>query len=85
MMPLRFQPLIKRARWGGSRLGSVLKKSIGTEDDYAESWELSDHGARRSRCARLAHLAAKQGRHTWGRFRNPENFRGIHEFGRELS
>ena len=44
MEPLRFEPILKRIRWGGTRLGSVLGKPIGSETDYAESWEISDHG-----------------------------------------
>ena len=44
MPPLTFSPLVKRIRWGGRRLGTVLKKPIGPEDDYAESWEVVDHG-----------------------------------------
>jgi mannose-6-phosphate isomerase len=43
MHPLRFEPIIKRLIWGGSRLGSVLRKPIGEGSQYAESWELSDH------------------------------------------
>lgn len=46
--PLRFTPLLKRLIWGGTKLGSVLGKPIGPEDDYAESWELSDHGTDQS-------------------------------------
>lgn len=48
--PLRFQPLIKQAIWGGSKLGRLLGKEIGQRNDtgesndYAESWELVDHG-----------------------------------------
>ena len=48
MTPLRFRPLLKRIRWGGTRLGSVLGKPIGSESDYAESWELCDHGSDQS-------------------------------------
>ncbi len=48
MQPLVFDPLLKRIRWGGQRLGSVLHKSIGPEADYAESWEIADHGADQS-------------------------------------
>ena len=44
MEPLVFEPLLKRIRWGGRRLGTVLGKPIGAESDYAESWEVSDHG-----------------------------------------
>lgn len=43
MLPLEFEPLLKRIRWGGRRL-ERLGKRIGSENDYAESWELSDHG-----------------------------------------
>lgn len=48
MLPLEFQPLLKRIRWGGRRL-ERLGKQLGTENDYAESWELSDHGQDQSR------------------------------------
>ena len=44
MTPLQFRPLVKRARWGGTRLGTLLGKSVGSETDYAESWEFADHG-----------------------------------------
>jgi len=43
MYPLRFQPLLKQYLWGGRRLGEVLNKPIGDDDDYAESWEVVDH------------------------------------------
>ncbi len=42
---LRFQPLIKQLIWGGRRLGDLLGKPIGNESDYAESWEIVDHGS----------------------------------------
>jgi mannose-6-phosphate isomerase len=45
---LRFQPIFRRYLWGGRRLGTALGKPIGPEDDYAESWELVDHGADQS-------------------------------------
>ena len=44
MQPLLFEPIFKRIRWGGRRLGTVLGKAIGPGSDYAESWEISDHG-----------------------------------------
>ena len=47
--PLVFQPILKRIRWGGRRLGSHLQKPIGDGNDYAESWELADHGNDQSR------------------------------------
>lgn len=49
--PLVFEPLFKRIRWGGRRLGSQLRKPIGDGDDYAESWEIADHGRDQSRVA----------------------------------
>lgn len=43
MLPLlRFSPILKRARWGGRRLATVLHKRVGGEPDYSESWEISD-------------------------------------------
>lgn len=45
---LRFEPLFRRYLWGGRRLGTVLGKPIGEGDDYAESWEVVDHGADQS-------------------------------------
>lgn len=48
MQPLQFKPIFKRICWGGRRLGTVLGKPIGPESDYAESWEVSDHGGDQS-------------------------------------
>lgn len=48
MQPLVLKPILKRIRWGGRRLGEALGKPIGPEADYAESWEVSDHGADQS-------------------------------------
>lgn len=42
--PLRFQPIFRRYLWGGRRLETMLGKPIGEGEDYAESWELVDHG-----------------------------------------
>lgn len=42
--PLAFQPIIKRAIWGGQRLGTLMGKNIGDARDAAESWEITDHG-----------------------------------------
>ncbi|MAT72825.1 MAG: mannose-6-phosphate isomerase [Planctomycetaceae bacterium] len=42
--PLRFQPLFRQYLWGGRRLGELFGKPIGDGDDYAESWEVVDHG-----------------------------------------
>lgn len=39
---------MKQTIWGGRRLGEHLKKPIGAESNYAESWEVVDHGADQS-------------------------------------
>jgi mannose-6-phosphate isomerase len=46
--PLRFRPIFRRALWGGRRLETVLGKSLPPGNDYAESWEIVDHGADQS-------------------------------------
>jgi mannose-6-phosphate isomerase len=56
--PLRFQPLFRRYLWGGRRLHSVLGKALGEGDDYAESWEIVDHGSDQSVVAN-GHLAGR--------------------------
>lgn len=48
MHPLRLRPILKRIRWGGTRLGTVLGKPIGDASDVAESWEVCDHGSDQS-------------------------------------
>ena len=42
MQILQFHPILKRALWGGRRLGTVLSKPLGPEPDYAESWDVAD-------------------------------------------
>ncbi len=44
MNPIEFNPVLKRIRWGGRRLETVLGKQLGPQNDYAESWEICDHG-----------------------------------------
>jgi mannose-6-phosphate isomerase len=51
LYPLRFEPILKRLIWGGRRLATVLHKPLGEGSDYAESWEVSDHGDDVSRVA----------------------------------
>jgi mannose-6-phosphate isomerase len=46
--PLQFQPVLKQTIWGGRLLGERLGKPIGPESNYAESWEVVDHGADQS-------------------------------------
>ena len=55
LYPLRFHPVLKRYLWGGRRL-ATLGKTLGPESDYAESWEIVDHGADQSV---VAHGAAE--------------------------
>ena len=42
--PLTFAPVLKQTLWGGRGLGEYLNKPIGPAKDYAESWEVVDHG-----------------------------------------
>ena len=56
--PLQFQPVLKQTIWGGRRLGEQLGKPIGPESDYAESWEVVDHGEDQS-VVRQGPLAGK--------------------------
>ena len=42
--PLRFRPILRQYLWGGRRLATLLGKPLGPGDDYAESWEVVDHG-----------------------------------------
>ena len=48
LYPLRFKPILRRYIWGGRKLGERLSKPIGPENDYAESWEVCDHGTDQS-------------------------------------
>ncbi len=48
MHTLRFQPIFRRYLWGGRRLATELGRPIGDGDDYAESWEIVDHGVDQS-------------------------------------
>ncbi len=73
MPPLKLHPILKRIRWGGRRLGTVLGKPLGPEADYAESWEIADHGDDQSVVnggqyagATLNHLVRTQGRELFG-------------------
>ena len=72
--PLRFQPVLRRFLWGGRRLETILGKSLGEGMDYAESWEVVDHGAYQSvveqgpwRGQSLHELVARHGAALFGR------------------
>lgn len=72
--PLRFEPILRRYIWGGRRLGDELGKPIGAGNDYAESWEIVDHGDDQSVVAAgplsgatLGQLVRDHGRELFGR------------------
>ena len=46
--PLILAPLYRRFIWGGRRFETALGRSLPPGDDYAESWELVDHGGDQS-------------------------------------
>jgi mannose-6-phosphate isomerase len=81
MLPLQFHPVLKRIRWGGRRLGTVLGKPIGDANDYAESWEIADCGADQSTVAEgpfegwtLSRLVAAEPTALFGSDRGPSHF-----------
>lgn len=85
--PLRFQPLFRRYLWGGRRLETMLGKSLGGGDDYAESWELVDHGADQSVVLNgpaagltLHQLATEHGDELFGRHAGQSQFPLLFKF-----
>jgi mannose-6-phosphate isomerase len=46
--PLVFAPLYRRYLWGGRRFATALGRDLPPGEDFAESWELVDHGADQS-------------------------------------
>ncbi len=42
--PLTFSPVYRRYLWGGRRFATTLGRELPPGDDFAESWELVDHG-----------------------------------------
>jgi mannose-6-phosphate isomerase len=48
LYPLRFHPLYKRYMWGGRKFETSLGRALGPGENYAESWEICDHGADQS-------------------------------------
>ena len=74
LSPLRLIPLFRRYLWGGRRLETVLGKALPPGGDYAESWEVVDHGNDQSIVAAgplsgmtLDQLCREQGRAIFGR------------------
>jgi mannose-6-phosphate isomerase len=81
LYPLRFEPIFRRYIWGGRRLATELNKPIGPEDDYAESWEVVDHGEDQSTVAAgplagatLGELLHQRGEELLGRHHPQEQF-----------
>ena len=69
LYPLRFHPIYRRRIWGGRRLETHLARAIGPRPDYAESWDIVDHGADQS-IVRDGPLAGKRLgylMHQWGK------------------
>ena len=87
LYPLRFEPLFRRYIWGGRRLGTVLNKPIGPGGDYAESWEIVDHGQDQSvvaygelRGTQLGGLVASHGPELFGRHHPQRQFPLLFKF-----
>jgi mannose-6-phosphate isomerase len=85
--PLRFESLFRRYLWGGRRLQTVLGKQIGAGDDYAESWEIVDHGpdqsvVRAGECAgkSLQDLVKESGHELFGRHHPQAQFPLLFKF-----
>jgi mannose-6-phosphate isomerase len=79
--PLRFQPVFRRYLWGGRGLGTRLNKPIGEGNDWAESWEVVDHGKDQSIVAAgalegktLHHLVTEHGPELFGRHHPQSQF-----------
>lgn len=49
--PLRFEPFLRPVVWGGRRLATLLGKHLPFQENYGESWEISDHPSHRTRVA----------------------------------
>lgn len=78
--PLEPAPLLKRIRWGGTKLGSLLGKDLGEGTDWAESWEVADHGEDQSVMIAgpyagwpLAQLVAERPKELFGRHAKKPN------------
>ncbi len=87
LYPLRFEPLFRRYIWGGRRLRTVLNKPIGPGEDYAESWEIVDHGKDQSVVAygalqgsTLGELVAQRGAELFGRHHPQRQFPLLFKF-----
>jgi mannose-6-phosphate isomerase len=87
LYPLRFQPLYKRYLWGGRKFETFLGRALGPGENYAESWEICDHGADQSVAAwgtltglTLGALVAEHGQELLGRHHPRSRFPLIAKF-----
>ena len=87
LYPLRFHPLYKRYLWGGRKFETSLARQLPPGDDFAESWEIADHGADQSLVGwgplagtTLGQLAAGQGGELLGRHHPQTRFPLIAKF-----
>ena len=87
LYPLRFHPLYKRYMWGGRKFETSLGRALGPGENYAESWEICDHGADQSIVchgplagATLGELVARHGRELLGRHHPQPRFPLIAKF-----
>lgn len=87
LYPLTFEPIIKRYLWGGRRLGTELGKPIDFGNDFAESWEVVDHGQDQSIVASgplkgttLSELVAQYGTELFGRHAPQKHFPLLFKF-----
>jgi mannose-6-phosphate isomerase len=74
LYPFRFRPVLRRCLWGGRRLATSLGKRLPPGNDWAESWEITDHGTSQSVVefgalagATLHELVGRSGRELLGR------------------
>ncbi len=81
LYPLRFRLLARRYLWGNRRLETCLGKPIGPGNDYAESWEVADHGVDQSVVdqgplagATLGELVRQRGPELFGRCHPQSHF-----------
>ena len=87
LYPLRFEPIYRRYVWGGRRLAAALGKSLGVGSDFAESWEVVDHGGDQSvvlagplQGVSLGDVCAKHNREMFGRHAPQQQFPLLFKF-----
>jgi mannose-6-phosphate isomerase len=87
LYPLRFDPIYRHYPWGGRRLETLLGKTLGEAEHYAESWEIVDHGEDQSRVAcgplqgvPLGELVRRDGAELLGRHHPQKQFPLLFKF-----